>query len=120
MNAFLAAFFVLPPALLSAKRYFRLRISSWWLFAAFVLLGWVLVNLGTWWQFDDLAALAWHTAGASNELQEAAQADGAAQVFGLYLGWAYAAAYFGVWALACSVIALLHGWLRKFMTKTAE
>ena len=113
MNAFFAAFCVLPPALLGAKTYWKWRVSSWWLFAGFVLAGWVLVNLAISRHFEELAELAWHTAGASNELKEAAQADGAVQVFGLYFGWAYAAVYFAVWAFAGSVIAFCYRRIRK-------
>ena len=105
MNAFFVAFCVLPPALLGAKAYWKWRIHFWWLFAGFVLAGWVLVNLAIGRHFQELNELAWHTTGASDELKEAAQSDGAVQVFGLYFGWAYAAAYFGVWVFARSVAA---------------
>ena len=113
MNIFLLVFCVLPPALLGAKMYLKWRISSWWLFAGFVLVGWILVNLTIWWHFEELNRLAWYTPGASDELQEAAQTDGAARVFALYFGWAYAAVYFGVSALACSVIAIFYRRIRE-------
>ena len=113
MNMFFAAFCVLPPTLLGAKMCLKWRISSWWLFASFVLVGWILVNLAIWRHFEDMTRLAWYTPGASDKLKEAAQTDGAARVFGLFFGWTYAAVYFGAWALAFSVGAFVHGRLRK-------
>jgi hypothetical protein len=112
MNVFLAAFLLLPPILLGAKAYWKWRVSAWWLFGSFVLVGWALVNLAIWRYFDYLSELAL-APGASDELREAAQSDGAAQVFGLFLGWAYSAAYFAVWAFLRSVIAFLHGRIGK-------
>jgi hypothetical protein len=114
MNVFFAAFCVLPPALLGAKTYSKWRISSWWLFAGFVLVGWILVNLAVWWHFEELARLA-SMPGASDELMDAAQSDGAARVFGLYFGWVYAAVYFGGWALALRVGASSYTRLHKEM-----
>ena len=111
INGFYAAFLLLPPTLLGAKAYWKWRVSTWWLFGGFVLAGWVLVNLAIWRYFDYLSELALTT--ESDELREAAQSDGAAQVFALYLGWAYSAAYFAVWALLRSVIAFFHGRIGK-------
>ena len=112
MNIFFAMFCVLPPALLGARTYSKWRISSRWLFADFVLVGWILVNLTIWWRFEELARLA-SMPGASDKLMDAAQNDGAARVFGLYFGWVYAALYFGAWALAYRVGASLYRRLQK-------
>jgi hypothetical protein len=120
VNIFLLVFCVLPPALLGAKMYLNWRISSWWLFAGFVLIGWILVNLTIWWHFQELTRLAWYTPGASDELKEAAQTDGAARVFGLFFGWAYAALYFGAWALGSSASASFYRRLRKYARATTS
>jgi len=102
-----AAFCVLPPVLLGVKMYSKERISPWPLFVAFVLVGWALWNLTISLHFDELARLA-STTGASDEIMDAAQNDGAARVFGLYFGWAYAAFYFGAWALAFKVFGSIY------------
>ncbi len=112
MNLFFAMFCFLPPALLVARTYSKRRISSWWLFTGFVLVGWILVNLAIWWRFEELAKLA-SAPGASDELMDAAQNDGAARVFGLYFGWAYAALYFGAWASAYNVGTAGYKWIQK-------
>jgi hypothetical protein len=57
--------------------------------------------------FDELAKLA-STPGASDEIMDAAQNDGAARVFALYFGWAIAAFYFGAWALAFKVFGSIY------------
>jgi hypothetical protein len=114
MNIFFATFCVLPPALLGAKTYAKWRISSWWLFAGFVVVGWILVNLAIWWKFEELGRLA-SLPGASDELMDAAQTDGAARVFGMLFGWAYAALYFGAWAFAFGRGVSLYEWFHKKM-----
>jgi hypothetical protein len=107
VNIFFAIFCLLPPVLLGGKFYWKWRISSWWLFVGFVLVGWILVNLTVWRHFEVLADLA-SIPGASDDVMDAAQNDGATRVFGLYFGWLYAALYFGGWTLALRVSAFVY------------
>src|SRR5262245_24014624 len=98
MNLFLLAFLLLAPGLLAAKAVGKWRTSTWWILLVCIVTGWGLVNFAIWSHFEELARVA-AMPGASDEAMEAAQNDGAARVFGLLFGWAYAAIYFGVWLL---------------------
>src|SRR5712671_6062685 len=97
MNLFFAAFCIIPPVLLGAKRVLKWRISSWWFLAGFIPVGWILVNLAIEGHFNELARLG----------DERATIDGAARVFGLLFGGVYAALYFGAWVSVYRVRALL-------------
>jgi hypothetical protein len=111
-----AVFCVLPPVLLGVKVYSKGRISPWPLFVSFVLVGWVLWNLTISLHFEELARLA-STTGASDEIMDAAQNDGAARVFALYFGWAIAAFYFGACALVFFVCGSIY---RRLQPRTVS
>lgn len=115
MNVFFVAFCALPPAILLAKAYFKWRMSTWWFFAGFVMVGWILWFVAIWLRFEDLARQA-STPGASDELMDQAQKDGAPRVFALYFGWAFAGLYFGAWTLAYSRGGSLYKRIRAGVT----
>ncbi len=94
MNPYHIAFLTLPIAAIVAKLFFKWRLSLWIIFFGCVLSGWGLAHLAVERHFDNLDALVRSTPQPSPTLLDALQRDGAAQVFALYFGWAYAAVYF--------------------------
>ncbi len=102
MNVYDAIFLLLPVVTLVAKELLKLKVSLWVVFAVWIGIGWLLVNLALWRHYELLDELMRNTPNPSEELIERWQADGAPQVFALYFGWAYAAIYF----LLC--LALVH------------
>jgi hypothetical protein len=100
MNIFTFGFLLIPIAAIAANEVSSKKVSLWFIFIVYVLVGWLLWNLSVWWYFQQLDELVRSTPHPSAELLEKWQNDGAANVFALYFGWLFAAVYF----LVCVVI----------------
>ena len=94
MNPFDAAFLILPVAALVAREFGKLKLPLWLIFLIYVPAGWLLMTLGVEWYFAALDKAVRSTPHPSEELLNKWQSDGAARVFAVYFGWAFAAIYF--------------------------
>ena len=95
--ACLAVFLILPPVLLLCHVRFRQRFT----WPAVILLdafcGWLAINACLWLYEAELGRIISNTSNPSAELLDKWQNDGAANIFTMILGWAYALAYLLVW-----------------------
>jgi len=76
----------------------------WAIFAGYVVVGWVCVNLGIWFFYISLGWLIDTTNNPPQEWIDAWAADGAKRVFALMFGWIYATIYFSVWFIPAWLI----------------
>jgi hypothetical protein len=90
----LAVFIILPPVLLLCHVRFKHRFT----WPAVILLdaffGWLAINACLWLYEAELSRIINNTPNPPAELWDKLQSDGAANIFTLILGWAYALAYF--------------------------
>ena len=95
------ALFVAGAPLLLALRFAKPRRMPWWLLVVLAAaLGWVLSNLALHFYYehlDDLIAESGGLGGASKELIDEWQSDGAKRVFAYLFGWAYGLLYLIPW-----------------------
>ena len=93
----IALFLLLPPILLWCHIRFPKRFTWPVVILLDASFGWALINASLHLYQNELARVVRETPNPSAELLEAMQTDGAANVFTMALGWAYALAYLLVW-----------------------
>jgi hypothetical protein len=71
----------------------------WFLFVGYILVGYILINLGIHVAYDILSWLLETHPNPPDEWSDALMADGAKLVFGLMFGWLYAIIYFSIWLI---------------------
>jgi hypothetical protein len=113
MNPFDAAFLILPVAALVAREFGKLKLPLWLVFLIYVPAGWLLMTLGVEWYFAALDKAVRSTPHPSEELLHKWQSDGAARVFAVYFGWAFAAIYF---ALCLWIVKIVHFFVTRLRT----
>jgi hypothetical protein len=110
MSLFVAAFLILPIAVLVARESGKLKLSLWSIFFICIAVGWLLVYLAVEQYSASLDEVVRKTPNPPKEFLDEWQNDGAKQVLGLYFGWAYAAVYF---LICLSVVRMMRVRRRK-------
>ena len=113
MNWYLFAFLLIPVIFLGAKEAGRIQSPRWLIFAICVLSGWLLINLALNSYQAELDQLIASQPSPSDELVKEWEHDGAARVFALIFGWAYAAIYFFVVLGTVRLVAALYKKVRN-------